>query len=395
MSAVAAPERPHAVLSASGAHRWLVCTPSARLEQQYPETTSEYAEEGTLAHELAETILRRCLEETTQEEFDRAIQQLGADHRYSTEMLHHVQDYVDIVMERINEARARSTDALVLVEQRVNFDEWVPGGFGTADLLTISDGVLEVCDLKYGQGVPVRADGNPQIRLYALGALHAFAPLYDIERVRMTIVQPRLNSVTTDEMTAAELLDWAETVVRPAAERAAAGEGDPVPGEHCRFCRVRATCRARAEHNLELAKYDFAPPELLTDDEIGQVLARAEELQRWAADVQEYALQQALAGNVPPGWKLVEGRSNRRYTDEAAIQQVLLEVGYDPDDIAPRQLLGVSKLEKLLGRKRFEELVGQWVDKPPGKPTLVPESDKRPAINSLEAARRDFQDYQD
>lgn len=384
--------RAHAVLSASGAHRWLVCTPSARLEAELPDSTSFYAEEGTLAHELAEALLRRCLDEISPEEFDRFVREVSKDPRYSGEMLEHVQAYVDVAMERINEARARNADALVLVEQRLDFSRWVPDGFGTGDCVIVADDTLEVIDLKYGQGVPVQAAGNPQIRLYALGALDTYAPLYDIERIRMTIVQPRLDSVTTDELTAAELLEWGETVVRPAAEKASAGEGDPVPGEHCRFCKVRATCRARAEYNLELARYDFAPPELLTDEEIAQVLARAEELQRWAADIQEYALQQALNGNPPPGWKLVEGRSTRRYTDETAIYNALVDAGYDPDDIAPRTLLSVSKLEKRLGRKTFQELVGHWVDKPPGKPTLVPESDKRPALSGIEAARRDFQD---
>jgi hypothetical protein len=384
--------RAHAVLSASGAHRWLVCTPSARLEAELPDSTSQYAEEGTLAHELAEALLRRCLDEISPEEFDRFVQEVSKDPRYSGEMLEHVQRYVDVAMERINEARARNADALVLVEQRLDFSRWVPDGFGTGDCVIVADDTLEVVDLKYGQGVPVQAAGNPQIRLYALGALDTYGALFDIERVRMTIVQPRLDSVTTDEITAAELLDWAETVVRPAAEKAAAGEGEPVPGEHCRFCKVKATCRARAEYNLELARYEFAPPELLTDEEIAEVLARAEELQRWVADIQEYALQQALNGNPPPGWKLVEGRSTRRYTDETAIYNALVDAGYDPDDIAPRTLLSVSKLEKRLGRKTFEELVGKWVDKPPGKPTLVPESDKRPALSGIEAARRDFQD---
>lgn len=384
--------RAHAVLSASGSHRWLVCTPSAKLEQEFPDSTSEYAEEGTLAHELAELHLREELGFISSLKAVSELQKLKERQFYSREMEEHIKTYVDFAIERINNARARTPDALILLEQKLDFSHWVPDGFGTGDLVIIADGWLEICDLKYGKGVPVSAVENTQMRLYALGAIHQFGDLYEIENVRMTIVQPRLDSISTDEITAEELLKWANEYVKPRAEMAMRGEGEFVPGEHCRFCRARYTCRARAEWNLELAKYDFREPELLSDDEIAVVLAKAEELQKWVADIQEYALDQAVNhGKKWPGWKLVEGRSNRKYVDEAAVAQTLLAEGYREDAIFEKKLLGISAMEKLLGKKRFGELLGDLVVKPPGKPTLVPESDKRPEISSIESAIKDFQ----
>lgn len=379
-------ERTHAILSASGSHRWLVCTPSARLEQEFPETTSKYAEEGTLAHELAELYLQKYLGQITK----ATLNKYKKEHDISQEMLVYVEEYAELAIERINEARARSKDAVVLIEQRLDYSPWVPDGFGTGDLVLIADGILEIVDLKYGKGVPVSAEGNTQMRLYALGALNDFGYLYDIETVRMTIVQPRLDNVSTDEVSAESLLKWAEEYVKPRAEKAMAGEGDLVPGEHCRFCRARFTCRARAEYNLELAKYDFQDPELLSDEEIAEVLARAEELQQWVKDVYAYAHDQAVNhGKKWPGWKLVEGRSNRKYTDKEVVIETLLQHGYKEDQIYEKTLLGVSKMEKLLGKKQFHELLCEFVVKPPGKPTLVPESDKRPEINS---AKEDFKE---
>jgi hypothetical protein len=303
----------------------------------------------------------------------------------------YVQVYVDFVIERIHEAQAISTDAVILLEQRLDFSSWVPNGFGTGDVVLIADGVMEIIDLKYGKGIPVSAEDNSQMRLYALVALYQFGMLFDVEKVKMTIVQPRLDSISTDEIEAEKLLDWADSFVKPRAEMAVNGEGEFAAGDHCRFCRARATCRKRAEANLEMAKYDFQDPDLLSIEEIGEILVQAEELQKWAKDVQAHALEQAEKHGVKfPGWKLVEGRSNRKYTDEGAVAQTLLAEGFGEDKIYTKSLMGISAMEKSIGKKTFGELLTDLVIKPTGKPTLVPESDKRPEINSTASAIADF-----
>lgn len=381
----------HALLSASGSKRWLSCPPSAQLEQQFPEEKSEYAAEGTFAHALAELHLSQYLGHITKQAFNKGLKMLSTDSWYTQEMLDHVQTYLDIVIERINEAKARSGDAVVLIEQKLDYSPWVADGFGTGDVVVIADEVLEIMDLKYGKGVPVSAVGNTQMRLYALGALNQFGCLYDISTVRMTIIQPRLDSVSTDEISAEELLKWGDETVKPIAKMAYAGEGEFKAGDHCQFCRARYTCRERAKANLELAKYEFRDPPLLTDDEIGDILAKAEALQKWAADVQAYALDQAENhGKKWPGWKLVEGRSTRKYSDVEAVAQALINAGFEESVIYERSLLGITAMEKVVGKKKFSELLGDLVIKPAGKPVLVPLTDKRPEINSTESARADF-----
>lgn len=385
-------ERKHAVLSASSAYRWLACPPSARLEEQFEETTSIYAEEGTLAHSIAEQKLRFLLKQISAQDYAQALQTFEKNEFYSVSMLDYIETYATIVMEKVNEAKARSADAIVLLEQKLDFSDWVPEGYGTGDVVIISDGVLEIIDLKYGKGVPVAAKDNAQMKLYALGALATFDSLYDIKTVRMTIVQPRLDSVSSDEITAEMLYWWADTELIKRAQLAWEGKGKFQAGEHCRFCRARFNCRARAEANLELAKMDFRKPELLTDEEIDEVLKRADELKAWVSDVFEYALIQARDhGKKFPGWKLVEGRSARQYADENAVAKTLLKAGYSEDQIYEKKLWGITAMEKLLGKTLFNELLGDLVIKPAGKPTLVPESDKRPEINSITAAMADFQ----
>ena len=384
-------ERKHAILSASGAYRWLACPPSARLEEQFEETTSTYAEEGTLAHALAELVLRYSLNQIDTKTYDEQTQELMKSEFYSTSMLDYIETYTSIVTEKINEAWARSADAVVLLEQRLDFSDWVPEGFGTGDVVIISDGVLEVIDLKYGKGVPVSAEDNAQMRLYALGALATFDSLYDIQTVRMTIVQPRLDSVSSDEIPAEMLYWWADTELAHQARLAWDGQGEFQAGEHCRFCRARFSCRARAEANLELAKMDFQKPELLTDEEIGEVLKQADELKAWVSDVFDYALVQARDhGKKFKGWKLVEGRSVRKYADEEAVAKTLLGAGYKEEQIYEKKLWGITAMEKLLGKTKFGELLKGLVVKPAGKPTLVPETDKRPELNSTAAAVADF-----
>ena len=380
----------HAMLSASGAHRWMTCTPSAVLEAQFPENTSEYAEEGTFAHTLADLIINYNLHNLKKTDFYKRFEKMKENQYYSQELLEYVESFANQIFEYTNEAKLLCNDVIVLTEQRLDFSAYVPEGFGTGDVVIIADKELHIIDLKYGKGVGVVAEGNPQIRLYALGALNEYGMLYNIEQVRMTICQPRLDMVTSETLMVEELLEWAETEVKPKAKMAMAGEGEFVVGDHCRFCRAKATCRARAEYNLELAKFEFKNPELLDDDEIGEVLAKAERLSDWVKDITEYALQEALKGKKFDGWKLVEGRSNRTYVDEIKVAETLKAAGYDEAVIYEKKLYGITAMEKLLGKKTFAELLSDLVIKPPGKPVLVPESDKRPEIGTAANAAQDF-----
>lgn len=388
-------DRAHAHLSASGSSRWMACPPSAELEKDFPDSSSVFAEEGTAAHEFSEIILHYELKNTDDAEFKKQYDAFKESNEfYSQSMLDYVQSYVDVVLERVNEAYAKTPDALVLVEQRLDFSEWVPEGFGTGDVLIIADGQLEVIDLKYGKGVPVDAEGNPQMRLYGLGALSQYNILYDIERVRMTIVQPRLDSISSETMTAEEITKWADEEVKPKALMAWNGEGEFSPGEHCRFCKVNAVCKARADENLKMAEFDFAEPNLLTHEDIARILATADELGKWAGDVKTYALKQAESHGVKfEGWKLVEGRSNRKYADVTAVEKRLKSRKYKVAEIyEPRKIFGITTMEKLMGKKVFTEVLGELIVKPPGKPALVTESDKRPELNSAESAADDFEE---
>jgi len=298
---------------------------------------------------------------------------------FDEEMAECTDEYAQFVMECLAAAKASCNDPLIMVEQRLDFSKWVPGGFGTGDCLIVADDTLNVIDYKHGLGVLVDAEKNPQMMCYALGALNLFDGIYDIRQISMTIFQPRRDNVSTYTMAKEELLQWADTILKPAAELAAKGEGEYRAGEHCRFCKIKATCRKRAEYNLELARYDFAVPSTLQDEEIEAVLAKADELVNWAGDVKDYALQQALSGKKWDGWKLVEGRSNRRYVSEDAVAAKVAEAGFDPYE---KKLLGITAMTKQLGKKRFEELLSNLVEKPQGKPVLVPESDKRPAMHT-------------
>jgi hypothetical protein len=313
------------------------------------------------------------------------LENVKASKFYGPEMENATEDYVDVVTERFMEAQSRSSDAVLLLEERLDFSEWVPDGFGTGDVVTISDGVLEIIDLKFGKGVPVSAIGNSQMRLYALGAWWGYNFLYSIDEVKMTIVQPRLDSVSTDSMPIDELLEWAETVVKPAATLADAGEGDFKSGEHCRFCKVKGNCRARSEENMKMLAYEFKDPALLSIDEVSSILYIADQLKSWVKDVEDYAFEQAKAGVKIPQWKLVAGRSNRSLTDKEAAMNALKSADIDTDKfLKPQELLGLGELEKRIGKKELSALLGHLIAKPPGKPTLVPETDKRAELNSNE-----------
>ena len=378
----------HALLSPSSAHRWLECTPSARLEAQVPDRAGEAAAEGTLAHRLAELKLMEALHPDA--DVAAHLTEVYNNPMYNEAMEQHIEEYVSYVVEVFNDARSRTSDAYIFLERKLDLTHYVPEGFGTSDVVIIADGIMEVIDLKYGKGVPVSALGNKQMRLYALGALMEFEHLFDIATVRATIHQPRLNAVSSDELDVQDLLDWGLDELSPLAQMAHRGEGDTKAGEHCRFCKVKATCRAFADLNLELAKYEFQQPPVLSDEEIADVLNRAEMFQQWLKAVEEHALAEALNGKKWPGYKLVEGRSVRSIANDQQAADTLLKAGFNDEQIFNKKLQGITALEKLLGKATFNNVLGPFVVKPPGKPTLAPADDKRPEYHSGEAAAADF-----
>ena len=373
-------EKQHAMLSASAAHRWMNCTPSARLEQTFQDNSGEAAAEGTAAHALAEHKLRRALKMRSK----KPILQYDSE-----EMDSYTDGYVEFVLEQITLAKITCADPQVLIEQRLDFSKYVPGGFGTGDCIIIADGVLHIIDFKYGQGVLVSAEDNPQMKLYALGALELFDGIYDISTVSMTIYQPRRENVSTHMVFKESLYQWAEEILKPTAAIAFKGDGDYVPGEHCQFCRAAVRCRARAEEKLNLAKFEFALPPILADEDIEEILMKLDDLTSWANDIKAYALEAAVShGKEWRGFKLVEGRSIRKYSNEETVAEAAKAAGYR--DIYETKLIGITAMEKLLGKAKFQEILGGLIEKPPGKPTLVPLSDKRQAINT--SAKHDFKE---
>ena len=367
--------RSHARLNASSSHRWMMCPPSVKLSEQFADKPSPYAEEGTFLHELCELKLHRYLGDMVPE----LIEEQYAEHRdndfYSDEAESVTDEYVAFCIETIEAVRLSCPDPLIMVEHRLDYSEYVPEGFGTGDLVIVADGVIEVIDFKGGRGVRVDVNRNSQLMLYGLGALLEFDPLYDIHTVRMTIVQPRLSNTSTYEITAQELIRWAETEVRPKAMLAYEGAGEFCAGEWCRFCKARYTCRKRSEYHMRLAEHDFRQPDLLSDEEIADILPVADSLNSWVQDLLAYATQAAVNGKSWPGYKLVAGRTVRKYTSEAEVIKAATEAGYT--DIYKTTLLGVGDLEKRMGRKRFGEVLGKFIIKPAGAPTLVPETDAR------------------
>lgn len=385
----------HAKLSASGASRWMACPPSVNLEQQFPDKETEFAAEGTLAHSLAEVILRYNNGEFTKKAFSTRLNKLKKESLYNQEMQEYIEDYAQMVWEQFNQAKATCPDAQILFEQRLDYSEYVPDGFGTGDVVIIADDLVQVIDLKYGKGVGVSAIDNPQLRLYGLGAYLEHSMLYDIQRIKMTIIQPRLDNISTEELTVEVLLDWAEKEVSPKAQMAINGDGEFCVGDHCRFCKAFAVCREQKDYQMELAKYDFADADLLEDAEIGDVLSRVDALVKWAEAIKAYAFDQVLNHDAHfEGWKLVEGRSNRKYTDEEKVAKALQDAGYT-DIYRPQELQGITAMEKLIGKKKFAELLDGLVEKPEGKPALVPETDKRPELNKADAIKEDFNEDHD
>jgi hypothetical protein len=376
------PPNAHAILSASSSERWIHCPPSVRLSESYADKGSDYAAEGTDAHTLCEYKLRQTLGMKAEDPTKNLTW-------LNEEMDDCAIGYATYVLEQVEAAKQTCADPVVLIEQRVDFSRWVESGFGTADCIIISDGTLKVIDYKHGRGIMVDANENPQMMCYALGALELFDDIYDVDTVEMIIYQPRRDNVSTYSISKDVLYCWAEEVLKPTAELAFAGNGNFLCGEWCGFCKAKYDCRARAEANMELARYDFKLPPLLEDDEVESILASLDDLVAWASDIKEYALQQAISGKEWSAWKLVEGRSNRRYTNEMAVAEAVNTAGFDPYE---RNVLGVTAMQKLLGKSRFDELLADYIEKPQGKPTLVPESDIRPAMNT---AKNDFMEEND
>ena len=373
------PPSEHAVLSASSANRWLHCPPSVRLSEGYMDKASVFAMEGTSAHELCEYKLRSALgmeAENPTENLDF----------YNTEMEECAEGYATYILELVEKAKETCSDPVVMVEQRVDFSRYVPEGFGTADCIIIADDILNIVDYKHGKGVEVSAEDNPQMKLYALGALELFDCLYDISKVQMTIFQPRLSNVSVFVMDKADLLYWANDELTAKAELAFEGKGELCCGEWCKFCKAKSNCKERARVNMEMAQYEFRKSSLLTDEEVVKILSRIDELTSWASDVKNFALEQAVRGKQWPGWKVVEGRSNRKYTDEGAVAQVVKNAGYNPYD---EKIMGITNMTKMLGKEKFNELLGDFVERPQGKPTLVTEDDNRPEMNT---AKEDFKE---
>ena len=367
----------HARFSPSSAERLIHCPPSLVLgEECGPEDNStEYTAEGTEAHTLCEYLLKSALGEKVKDP------RPGLKY-YSAEMEECANGYKDEVLSIYEQLRLSDPETLISVEQRVGFTEYVKDAFGTSDCIMLGNGHMYVIDYKHGKGVPVSAEGedgkgNAQLKCYGLGAYLAFSPLYEIEEITLVVYQPRISNYSEYTLSPEELLKWAELELKPAAEQALRGEGEYACGSWCRFCKAKAVCRKRAEENLALAKYDFAPPANLEEDEINEILGKLEELKSWAEDIKEYAMQKALSGYVWADWKLVEGRSNRVFTDEEEAARVFEEAGYDPYE---KRLKSLTAMETAMGKKRFREVMGGLVMKPQGKPTLVARSDKREEI---------------
>lgn len=378
-------QRDHALLSASGAGRWLNCTPSARLEDEHGERkSSAYAQEGTLAHELSELYIKRdTLFAITEEEFSQRLEEIMSDDLFNEEMLNVIPIYTDYCAAQLAEAKTINPLAVMEIEQQLDLTAFIPESFGTADCVIINDTLMEVIDLKYGKGVPVYAEWNKQLMLYGLGALQKYDTMYDITEVRLTIVQPRIDNISSWQISVEELRKWSTDELMPKAKLAFEGKGDLNAGDWCRFCAVRNQCRKLYEQQLEIAKHEFAEPALLTDDEIADIVKRTPKLIEWANSIAEYAQGKAITENKQwPGLKLVEGVSRRKWVDEEQATNAIFArcPELSEDEVFSMKLNSITSIEKLIGKKRFAEILSDMTIKPQGKPTLVPIEDKRPAM---------------
>ncbi|MDT8715464.1 DUF2800 domain-containing protein [Clostridium sp. 19966] len=375
-------EAKHALLSASASHRWLNCTPSVRLEETLPEEESEYAAEGSLAHEIAELKLRKyCIEPMGPRTFNSRLKKLQKNELYQEEMLKHTDTYLDYIKSVVH---SFDSSPYVAAEKKLDYSSCAPEGLGTGDCIIIGGSTLHVIDFKYGKGVPVSAYENPQMKLYALGAYTEYSFIYPIASIKLTIIQPRLDSISEFELTATDLLNWGESI-KPIALKAFNGEGEYKDGEHCQFCKAAGICRKQKNSNMELEQYNFAEPPIISNEEVGQILERAQNLAKWVKKLEAYALAECLKGNDIPGWKAVHGRSTRQFTDIDAAFNVLKANGTDESMLYERKALALTEVESLIGKSNFKELLSGFVNAPPGKPTLSKISDKREAIKNLSA----------
>jgi len=369
-------ERSHAVLSASSSHKWLICPPSARLEEKFPNKTSEYMEEGTLAHEIAEFKVKSYfLEPISKATYTRRLNKFKKEEKFNQEMLEHTDTYLEFIKGEAMQTNARP---FIAVEQKLDFSKYVPEGFGTADCILISGDTLQVIDFKYGKGVKVDAEENPQMKLYALGALDQFGIFYDIKKVKMSIIQPRIDNISTYEIPVGLLLGWGDAVVKPQAQKAFMGLGEFSQGEHCRFCKAKGACEFRAKENMKVI--EEAEKEIkgtMSNASIGEILTKTENVEDWLKDLRAYALDQVLKGENIPGWKAVEGRSNRTIVDVDKAFEILEANGFDQAILYEKKPLTLTALEKVVGKKKLAEAIGDYIEKPKGKPTLAKESDKR------------------
>lgn len=381
--------RAHALLSASSASQWINCTPSARLGEQFENSTSSFAEEGTLAHEFAELNLKRDLKQITLNEYEKLTENFKKSSYYSEEMEEYVKKHVDYVIQQFSEAKRKTPDAVLLIETRVDITHLIEEGFGTCDVIIIADGVLEVIDLKYGLGVRVEAEDNSQLKLYGSGALEAYDMMYDIHTVRLTITQPRMDSISSWEISADDLRAWGQEVVKPKALIAYAGEGEQVTGDHCKFCKASPRCKAQADKAIEMARLEFAEPKLLNDEELIEVYKQIPNIDAWFKKVSEYLYNEALAGKKWPEYKLVEGQNRRGWTDEEMALAILEKELFEKDQFSNVKLKGIGDIEKLVGKSMFPTLLGDVVAFKKTSPSLVPDSDKRPAMG-LQTALTEF-----
>lgn len=383
-------ERAHALLSPSGSSRWINCTPSARLEDEVNEDkTSDFAGEGTLAHEIAELELLTYLDRIEPSEANEKAHALQESKYYYDGMLDEVEIYTSKVIEEYNESLSRTTDAVISIEGKVDFSEYVEQGYGSNDCIIIGDGVLKVIDLKFGKGVRVSAVNNSQLMLYGLGAYLKYSLMFDIHTVKLIISQPRLDAISEYELSVNDLIVWAETVLRPAAEKAYKGEGEQVTGDWCKFCKVKVHCKALHEEAMQVAKVDFSDPNKVSDEQVLELFRQSEKITSLLKNVNSYILAEALKGREWEGLKVVEGCSQRKYADENAVAEKLKELNYTEADIYNFKIKGIGDMEKLIGKKEFPNVLGELVIKPQGAPTLADESDKRPVFNSADF---DFKD---
>ena len=380
----------HAILSASSSNKWLICTPSARLEENFENKTSEYMAEGTLAHAIAEFKVKSYfLEPISKATYTRRLNKLKKDEHFDKEMLTHTDTYLEYIK---GVALETNTKPFIAVEQKVDYSDYAPEGFGTADCILISKNTLHVIDFKYGKGVEVSAEENPQMKLYALGAIKQFGMFYDIKTIRLTIVQPRKDNISEFETAKEDLFSWGETVVKPQAQKAFMGIGDFVQGNHCIFCKAKGACEFRAKENMKVVGEikEKQIRGILSNEEIADILNKTEGLNDWIKSVSEYALDEILKGNSVPGYKAVEGKSNRKIIDIDKAFEILEANGIDEALLYERKPLTLTQLEKTIGKKQVAESIGDYIEKPKGAPTLAKETDKRQAYEIKTSAKEDF-----